>query len=149
MSGPCFAAQLFKDWCQRSGIILEFSSPYLPQSNGAAERNLSLIKRLLTKTANEGSDILAALSLFWDTPCDGSKISPFAIMFNREKRDPMLPALSRNPNIPDEAMANLERKSNRKERRNAALSTMGRGPTDFTLAVGQHLVWQDPKSKLW
>ena len=44
-SGPQFLGP-FVEFCEESSITIERASAYNPQSNGAAERNLGILKKI-------------------------------------------------------------------------------------------------------
>ena len=76
------------------GIEHGQSSPYNPQSNGHAERNVKILKELLLKTENDinSKQFLDGIAQIRNTPrADG--ISPCQVVFGRSIRT-MLPTLS-------------------------------------------------------
>jgi transposase InsO family protein len=44
-NGPSFASAEFKQFCSRNGINQQFTPPYHPASNGAAERGVQTLSR--------------------------------------------------------------------------------------------------------
>ena len=71
---------------------MELTAPYNPESFGAAERGVGLIKMIMKKTQEEGSDMEEALAVFRNTRNE-SRYSPNQLFFLRNWRDPKLPDL--------------------------------------------------------
>ena len=49
-NGPPFFSKGFKDFCKEYCIRLDLTSPYNPESSGAAERGVGQIKLIMKKT---------------------------------------------------------------------------------------------------
>ncbi|XP_055527821.1 uncharacterized protein K02A2.6-like [Wyeomyia smithii] len=63
--GSQFCSGIFKQFCEKSGIILVRTTPYHPQSNGQAERFVDTLKRSLRKiTDGENIQLSEALQTF-------------------------------------------------------------------------------------
>lgn len=60
-NGPPYNSQEFSRFCQLWGIKHTTSSPYLPRSNGLAERSVQIIKKILIKCEEDKSDPYIAL----------------------------------------------------------------------------------------
>ena len=65
---------------------LQVSSAYYPQSNGRSERNVAVVKQLLSKTSAQGECLREALSLFNATPRTAVGVSPARMALGREPR---------------------------------------------------------------
>ena len=48
-NGPQFTATEFEDFLERNGVKHTWTPPYHPSSNGAAERNVQIVKNNLKK----------------------------------------------------------------------------------------------------
>ncbi|XP_014663228.1 PREDICTED: uncharacterized protein K02A2.6-like [Priapulus caudatus] len=53
-NGPQYISETFKDFLRRNGIKQTLVPPYHPQSNGAAENSVKMVKRVLEKHMLEG-----------------------------------------------------------------------------------------------
>ena len=83
----------FAVFCNDAKVTLEQSSPYHPESNGLAERNLASLKLMMKKVKTNTAKMVDALASFRNTPRAGCRLSPSAIMFRRQLRDPKLPSI--------------------------------------------------------
>ena len=54
-NGPPFFSMAFKAFCNEYCIDLQLTSPYNPESLGAAERGVGLVKAIMWKTEEKGS----------------------------------------------------------------------------------------------
>ena len=79
-NGPPFFGKGFKEFCDEYGIKLNLTSPYNPESSGAAERGVGLIKKIMKKTEEEGSCMEEAMSVFRNTRNE-SGYSPNQLFF--------------------------------------------------------------------
>ena len=86
----------FKEFCNEYKIQLDLTSPYNPESSGAAERGVGLIKQLMKKTEEEGLCLEEALAVFRNTRNE-SGYSPNQLFFLRNWRDHNLPDLRAEP----------------------------------------------------
>ena len=64
---PPFFSKRFMKLCNEYCIRLDLTSPYNPESSGAAERGVGLIKQIMKKTEEEGSYFEEALTVFRNT----------------------------------------------------------------------------------
>ena len=64
---PPFSSRGFREFCEEYGIKLSLTSPYNPESSGAAERGVGLVKKIMKKTEEEGSCMEEAMSVFRNT----------------------------------------------------------------------------------
>lgn len=100
-NGPPFNSLEFKDFCNDWEIQHKTSSPYLPRSNGLAERTVQTIKKLLMKAQESGADPYVALLQYRTTP-KGNFPSPSELLMSRSLRT-KIPSLINNlvPKIVD------------------------------------------------
>ena len=88
-NGPQFSAQEFKLFCTEFHMQHETSSPHFPQSNGAAERAVQIVKRLWAKCKDKD---LALLS-YRTTPLESCNLSPAQLCMSRRPRN-LIPTAS-------------------------------------------------------
>ena len=81
--GPCFTSREFQQFSKLWGFQCVRSSPHYPRSNGLAENCVKIVKRLLSKTLEQGEDLYLALMAYRDTPLVSGK-SPAQLLFNRK-----------------------------------------------------------------
>ena len=74
-----------KQFLQQWGVELNTSSPYIPRSNGLAERNIQTVKKILKKSLLDGSDPYLGLLGLRATPLASGQ-SPAELFFNRKIR---------------------------------------------------------------
>lgn len=88
-----------------------FSSPLHSQSNGLAEKGVSICKNLLRKSRDSHTDINIALLNYRNTTTAGMKLSPSELLMNRKLKT-KLPVNSDmlKPNINDNVKEQWERK---------------------------------------
>lgn len=94
-NGPPFTSRSFQEFLSSLGVKSVTSSPYTPESNGAAERAVGVAKRILRQT-----DTSTALLAYRSTPHIATGISPARLIMGREIRTelPTLPSTLRfNP----------------------------------------------------
>ena len=84
-NGPPYNSEVFKLFCQDWQIEHITSSPYLPRSNGLAERSVQTIKKLLMKCKESGSDPYVSL-LLYRTAAKGTIPSPSELLMSRKLR---------------------------------------------------------------
>ena len=94
--GLPFQGREFKEFNDEYKIKLDLTSPYNPESSGAAEHGVGLIKMIKKKTETEGLDMEEALVVFRNTRNE-SGYSPNELFFLRNWRDPKLPDLRAKP----------------------------------------------------
>ena len=139
-SGPQFLGP-FIEFCTESSIIIERASAYNPQSNGTAERNLGILKKLLKKSARGGEDFLQQFYIMQNMPRTAEGLSPARLFFQREVRCPMIYSL---PCIKDELAAGLQRHHDRERQREVRNLRRGRGlESPLELYVGQKVFLQN------
>ncbi|CAI6364864.1 unnamed protein product [Macrosiphum euphorbiae] len=84
-NGPPFNAAEFKLFCSDWGINIVTSSPNYPQSNGLAERCVQIVKKLLKKSSDTGTDPYIALMQYRNT-ANNSLCSPAQLLMSRNLR---------------------------------------------------------------
>ena len=139
-SGPQFLGP-FIEFCTESSITIERASAYNPQSNGAAERNLGILKKLLKKSARGGEDFLQQFYIMQNMPRTAEGLSPARLFFQREVRSTMIYS---PPDIKDELAAGLQRHHDRERQREVRNLRRGRGlESPLELYVGQKVFLQN------
>ncbi|XP_055911526.1 uncharacterized protein K02A2.6-like [Eupeodes corollae] len=93
-NGPPYNSEHFKNFCHDWQIEHITSSPYLPRSNGLAERSIQTIKKLLIKCKESGTDPYVSL-LHYRTISKGNLPSPSELLMSRKLRT-KIPAMSEN-----------------------------------------------------
>ena len=53
-NGPPLSSVGYKEFCDEYGITLNLTSPYNPESSGAPERGVGLVKKIMKKTEEKG-----------------------------------------------------------------------------------------------
>ena len=88
-NGPQFSSIEFKEFAKDYGFTHATSSPRYPQSNGAAERAVQTVKKMLKKA----DDPYAALLLYRATPLENG-FSPSELLMGRKLKTklPVLPS---------------------------------------------------------
>lgn len=84
-NGPPYNSREFKDFCQEWGIDHTTSSPYMPRSNGLAERSVQTVKKMLVKCEEDKSDPYIALLHYRTSPKEGLP-SPSELLMSRQLR---------------------------------------------------------------
>ncbi|KAF7712008.1 hypothetical protein HF521_001019, partial [Silurus meridionalis] len=84
-NGPQFASQSFKDFAKSYGFEHITSSPLYPQSNGLAEKGVQIVKRLLKKSTETGSDPYLAILNYRASPLENGLL-PAEMLMNRKLR---------------------------------------------------------------
>ena len=108
-NGPQFSAAEFADFAQEYGFTHITSSPHFPQSNGLAEKAVSIMKNLLKKCQLSGDDPYLALLNYRATPLKNG-FSPAELLMGRKLRT-RLPILDQNlipETVDPEKMRELE-----------------------------------------
>lgn len=90
-NGPQFTSQSFKDLARNYGFEHLTSSPLYPQSNGIAEKEVQIVKRLLKKATETGEDPYLAVLNYRTSPLENG-LSPAEMLMNRKLRTRLLSA---------------------------------------------------------
>jgi transposase InsO family protein len=89
-NGGAFASAEFQHFLRSCGTTHRASSPRYPQSNGAAERSVQLIKRLLERSTTE-EELFDTLLRLQNTRRPDLGVSPAELFFSRRQRTPITP----------------------------------------------------------
>ena len=105
-NGPCYVAKAFTTLMKEYTVNHITSSPYYPQSNGMAEKNVQIVKNLFYKAKDEGTDIYKCLMIYRNTPLASTSKSPMQLLKQRSARSqlPMSDAAHRQLRIAAEQM---------------------------------------------
>ena len=95
-NGPPFSSKAFRDFCDEYSMELHLCAPYNPYSSRATEREVGLVKAIMKRTDEEGSNFEEASAAFKNTRNESS-FSPNQLFFLRNWRDPKLPSLLGEP----------------------------------------------------
>jgi transposase InsO family protein len=117
-NGTQFASKEFQRFCKSNGIEHMFSPPYVPQSNGQAERFVDTFKRAFTKLKEEGETpqdlmvetFLATYRSIPNPTLDGK--CPAELFIGRKPRTSI--DLLKPPVLPTERNFKMEQQFNRK-----------------------------------
>ena len=89
-NGPQFTATEFVEFMNKNGIEYTLVPPYHPQSNGAAERSVKVVKEALAKQGTQGVSMKHRLANFLlryrTTPPSTTAVSPGGLMMKRRLR---------------------------------------------------------------
>ena len=108
-----FSSAEFEQFAAEWHFTVVTSSPRYPKSNGEAEKYVGILKKLLLKCAEDGTDPNIALLRYRNTPVTGMQYSPAQILFGRRLRDtlPVKPSLLK-PITPTDSRKQLRRRQN-------------------------------------
>uniref|UniRef100_A0A8C5EM65 Integrase catalytic domain-containing protein n=1 Tax=Gouania willdenowi TaxID=441366 RepID=A0A8C5EM65_GOUWI len=81
-NGPCYSCKEFKDFAEEYNFRHMTSSPLFPQSNGKAEKGVHIVKQILKKAQDSGSDPYLALLSYRALPLEHGK-SPAELLMGR------------------------------------------------------------------
>ncbi|XP_053374360.1 uncharacterized protein LOC128546956 [Mercenaria mercenaria] len=84
-NGPCYSSQEFVNFARKWDIKHETCSPYHSQSNGLAEKYVSICKRILTKAKASKGDPLIGILQYRTTPLE-SGLSPAQLLMGKQLR---------------------------------------------------------------
>ena len=142
--GPCFKSKEFKDWCSSRKIALEPSSPEHPRSNGHAESAVKLAKTLMLKCGKYTPDYHRRLSEMMNMPRqDGYSPAEMVYGFRQRSDLPALPVAYERIDMTDAELS-------RQAVRDSVKDNHDKRTVSLPLAsVGDKVVVQDPRSKLW
>ena len=103
-----FNSREFRQFAKDYNFVMTTSSCTHSQSNGKAERNVQIVKRMLKKAYEDGKDESLALLEFRNTPVTGCDYSPAELLFSRKLRDKLpVKSSSLDPKIPINAREQL------------------------------------------
>ena len=92
--GPCYASQEFTEFAKEWDFVHQKISPYHSQSNGLAEKYVSICKNILTKAKETGRDPLLGILEYRTSPLDCG-YSPAQLAMGRQLRS-ILPTAKGN-----------------------------------------------------
>ena len=98
-NGGHFISAEFQDFARTWGFDIDTSSPRYPRSNGFIERQVGIVKKLLTKAKDSHRDPELALLCLRNTPIDHKLPSPGEMLFGHKLRG-ILPSKISNT-LPD------------------------------------------------
>lgn len=81
-NGPAYASREFAEFSKKWGFQHTTTSPNYPQSNGLSERSVQIVKNILVKTNETGSDFYLGLLNYRATPRTGVS-SPSELLMGR------------------------------------------------------------------
>ncbi|XP_069110060.1 uncharacterized protein [Argopecten irradians] len=84
-NGPQFACGEFEKFSKEYDFSHKTSSPNFPQSNGLVEKSVSIVKNLIKKSKEDGSDFYLGLLSYRSTPIINGK-SPAELLYGRTIR---------------------------------------------------------------
>ena len=85
-NGPCYVAETFTNLMKEYAVNHITSSPHYPQSNRLAEKFVLIVKNLLYKAKDEGTDIHKYLMIYCNTPLASTSRSPMQMLQQRSAR---------------------------------------------------------------
>lgn len=97
-NGPCFNSREWQEFAEQYDFKHVTSSPHYPQSNGKAEKGVHILKQLLKKADESGSDPYLALLSYRASPLECG-LSPAELLMNRKLRT-TLPSYSKQKRHP-------------------------------------------------
>ena len=83
-NGPCYTSKEFHTLMQSMSVNHLTSSPHYLQSNGLAEKYVGIIKNLFHKAKEEGHFPYTALTVYRNTPLNGTLQSLMEILQGRQ-----------------------------------------------------------------
>jgi transposase InsO family protein len=89
-NGAAFVSREFQAFLDACGTVHRASSPRYPQSNGAAERAVQTVKRILARCTDEDA-LFRALLYLQNTRRPDLGASPSELFFGRQQRSPVTP----------------------------------------------------------
>ena len=93
-NGPQFASAEFKDFAALYNFEVLHSSPRYPQSNGFAEAMVKVVKGIMTRAQNSGTEVSLAMLIYRSTPFKAGVASPAELLCQRKFKD-LIPLKSR------------------------------------------------------
>ena len=145
-NGPQFISDSFIQRCRKDNIHQEFSDPYMSQSNGLAEKYVSIGKNIIKK-ADDLKNIQQMVMNYNQAP-NSSGLSPSQLMFRRSIRT-NLPVLDTNlKQVPDAEMeAAIGKKT---EKMNKQTEIFNRNARDLpTVPIGTKVRVYNFRTKKW
>lgn len=85
--GPQFTSQEFKDFAAKYEFAVTHSSPRYPQSNGFIEAMVKVVKGVMTRAQDSGTDLTLAMLVYRATPFKSGVASPAELLNQRKFKD--------------------------------------------------------------
>jgi transposase InsO family protein len=94
--GPQFTSSEFKEFATKYQFEIRHSSPRYPQSNGFIEAMVKIVKDIMTRARDAGTDLSLAMLIYRATPFKAGVASPAELLNQRKYKDliPMKQRLS-------------------------------------------------------
>lgn len=142
-NGPQWTSAEFAEFCSQEAIEHIRTAPYMPMSNGQAERFVDSLKRALSKVPkiNEAS-MQTFLRSYRATPSPRAPrgLSPAEIIYGRKIRLPVAIILPPVPQTEIERDINMEKQFNAKH---GAIKRLFRGGDSVQVKIGPKAPWRD------
>ena len=134
-NGPCYVAKAFTNLMKEYTVNHITSSPHYPQSNGLAEKFVQIVKNLLYKAKDEGTDSYKCLMIYCNTLLASTSKSPMQMLQQRSARSqlPMSNATCRQLGIAAEQTT----------------ASKNQHQPSHDLHIGQEVMCQDFVTKRW
>lgn len=140
-----FSSFEFKKFAKKYDIELIHSSPRYPQSNGMSEKAVGIVKSLLKKCKEDGSDFAMGLLAYRTTPVAGLEYSPSELLMSRLLRTTLPCVFDKlKPKLPidvKEKMKTIKEKYTQNYDRTAK--------TKKSFEKGENVVIQNLPNKTW
>lgn len=140
-----FGSKNFKEFAKNFDIELITSSPRYPQSNGMSEKAVGIVKNIMRKCEETGSDFSLALLNYRTTPLAQLDYSPSELLMSRSLRT-TLPCTKET--LKPRLLKNVEKKIievKNKTKKYYDKSSKVRQPFN----VGSNVVFQNKPDKVW
>lgn len=117
-NGTHFTGKEFGKFCKEWGINHKTSSPYHHQSNGLAEKSVQIIKNILKKAKDSGTDFLLGLLEYRNTPLESGIGSPAQLLYSRRMKTklPITDQQLKPEIIPDQVIKEQLQKTKAKQK---------------------------------
>jgi len=143
--GPPFSSRQVTKFLKAKGVILGLSSPYHPQSNGAAEQSVAAAKAIIKKCTENGSSIADALENFNNFPRRKCQFSPMELFLLRPVKNDMSNSFREKfdyETAKQERLDYIEKNIKRDTRNKKQID-------ENKFAAGEKVRVQDPETKVW
>ena len=85
--GPQFTSTEFKEFAAKYQFEIRHSSPRYPQSNGFIEAMVKIVKNIMTRARDTGTDLSLAMLIYRATPFKTGVASPAELLNQRKYKD--------------------------------------------------------------
>ncbi|GBO99797.1 Retrovirus-related Pol polyprotein from transposon 412 [Eumeta japonica] len=140
-----FLGMDFAKFCNEWGITHKTSSPYLPRSNGLAERSIQTVKKLLNKCKESNSDPYMALLHLRTTPKENMP-SPAELLMSRILRT-KLPSIAENfkPKLVDNNLY----KTQMNIKISKSVENYNKSSKNYDIKPGKNIMFKKNPKSLW